>query len=41
MYDYVPAVEVREGCFVALCDSLNFQGNATIGYLSREITEGQ
>ena len=39
MYNYVPAVEVREGCFVALCDSITFQGNSTIGYLSREITE--
>lgn len=34
MYNYVPSVEVRKGCFVALCDSLNFRGNATIGYLS-------
>ena len=41
MYNYVPSVEVRKGCFVALCDSLNFRGNATIGYLSREITEDE
>lgn len=38
IYNYVPAFEVREGCFIVLCDRLFRFGSGTIGYLSGEIT---